>query len=167
MRIAPPHNTAYYPPTARPAVLSMPVISVSGNIFRSGDEAFAHCVSEDLRMTAGIALTFRLKYRGVAYLRSQRRGVGESAKLRTPDGKIIYYLITKRRFWQKPELEDLRRALKWLKEDLAHVERIDRVSIPRLGCGLDSLNWDRQVLPLLKELFGDDSVTVTVFEPSP
>ena len=45
---------------------------VSGDLFSCPeDEALAHCISEDCRMGAGIAVLFKKKFNGVEELKAQ------------------------------------------------------------------------------------------------
>jgi len=87
-------------------------------------------------------------------------GIGEVGALRR-DGRYIYYLVTKDRYYQKPTLGNLRLSLQCTR---AHCERhgVKRLAMPRIGCGLDKLNWT-DVSQLLDEIFLDSDISVTVF----
>lgn len=60
------------PPPGQPAEGSWRLKYVTGNLFSCPeDEALAHCISEDCRMGAGIAVMFRKTFSGVGELKEQ------------------------------------------------------------------------------------------------
>jgi len=89
-------------------------------------------------------------------------GIGEVGAL-WRDGRYIYYLVTKDRYYQKPTLGNLRMSLACMR---THCEwhGVRRLAMPRIGCGLDKLNWT-DVSQLLDEIFLDSDISVTVFTP--
>jgi len=111
-------------------------------------------------MSKGIALIFKERFDGIEELRRQSPSVGKALVLRR-DGRFIYYLITKQRYFQKPTMESLRTALTSMQ---AHMRANGVVSlgIPRLGCGLDRLDW-RAVSAMIKQTFVADNVCLTVY----
>ncbi|XP_047220482.1 ADP-ribose glycohydrolase OARD1 [Girardinichthys multiradiatus] len=110
----------------------------SGDLFSCPmDEALAHCISEDCRMGAGIAVLFKKKFGGVSKLKEQRKLPGQCALL-IQDGRFIYYLITKKKASQRPTYENLRLSLEDMKSHCLK-NGVKRISMPRIGCGLDRL----------------------------
>jgi hypothetical protein len=121
----------------------------------------AHCVSRDFVMGKGVATEFRYRYGRVNALIAQQAPVGGVAHL---DDRV-FYLVTKKRFTQKPSLIALRSSLRALAAKLREIQtdadkrRKDNnksqktkihLFMPRIGCGLDSkLNWERDVRPML------------------
>lgn len=134
---------------------------VTGDLFSCPkDEALAHCISEDCRMGAGIAVTFRKRFGGVDELKKQKKHTGQCAVLER-DSRFIYYLITKKRASQKPTYDDLRTSL----EDMrSHCEEngVTKISMPRIGCGLDRLAWAR-VSKILEQVFKHTNISITVY----
>lgn len=66
-----PHG-AMLPPAVQPAEDRWSVSYVTGDLFSCpGDEALAHCISEDCRMGAGIAVMFKKNFKGVEELKEQ------------------------------------------------------------------------------------------------
>lgn len=60
------------PPPGQAAEDSWRVNYVTGNLFSCPvDEALAHCISEDCRMGAGIAVMFKKEFKGVEELKEQ------------------------------------------------------------------------------------------------
>ena len=96
--------------------------------------SLAHCVSADFKMSRGIAITFKRKFKKVNMLRKFKKHVGDIAFLRHGEN-FIYYLITKKYKGDKPTYETLRWALKAMKR---HAERnnVHEISLPKIGCGL-------------------------------
>lgn len=91
------------------------IIEKKGDLFKLSDpkDALAHCVSEDLNMGAGIAKEFESRFGSVLSLFDQKKKPGQVAILdRQP---IIFYLVTKKRYWQKPHIDTLRDSLEEMK----------------------------------------------------
>src|SRR5687768_9975258 len=129
---------------------------IKGDLFIS-DECLAHCVSKDLKMGAGIALQFNKKY-GKDTLIEQKKNIGEVAILITPDKKFIYYMITKECYFHKPTYESLTSCLIEIRKHMI-TNKMNKLSIPKIGCGLDKLNWDK-VKNIIIEVMKDIQVTV-------
>jgi len=101
----------------------------------------AHCVSADQRQGAGIAKSFRMRYGRIAELKAQNKGVGEVAYFLNSPGEYVFTLITKERYFDKPTYENLNKCL----IELARICKqlgVKTLCIPRLGCGLDGLDWN-------------------------
>ncbi|XP_009076808.1 PREDICTED: O-acetyl-ADP-ribose deacetylase 1 [Acanthisitta chloris] len=114
--------------------------SVRGDLFSCpSTDALAHCVSEDCRM---------------------EKKTGEVAVLRR-DERYIYYLITKQKVSHKPTYESMQKSLEAMK---AHCLQngVTDISMPRIGCGLDGLEWDK-VSAILREVFEDTDIKITVY----
>jgi O-acetyl-ADP-ribose deacetylase (regulator of RNase III) len=133
---------------------------VKDDLFTSGDN-LAHCVSKDLRMGAGIAKIFRDRY-GVEGLAEQFAQVGDLAIMAIPDNKYIFYLVTKEHVYEKPTYDDLKESLISLAE-ISKSLKLSSVSMPKIGCGLDGLEWDR-VSKIIEEVFADGSIKITIYE---
>ncbi|XP_072419451.1 ADP-ribose glycohydrolase OARD1-like isoform X3 [Chiloscyllium punctatum] len=101
---------------------------------------------------------------GVAGLESlgtfTEKKVGDVAVLKTKQ-RYVYYLITKKASYQKPTYENLQSSLEAMKEHcLKH--GISRISMPRIGCGLDQLKWER-VSKIIQEVFKNTDIIITVY----
>lgn len=123
-------------------------------------------------MGKGIAVEFKKRFGGVATLKAQNKQVGEVAVLRvkqldaaapTTDTveKYVYYMITKPRYFHKPTLKDFTASLNALK-DLAIQNGVSSLSMPRIGCGLDKLEWD-VVKKLLLDTFNGTGIVLNVY----
>uniref|UniRef100_A0A3B3I246 O-acyl-ADP-ribose deacylase 1 n=1 Tax=Oryzias latipes TaxID=8090 RepID=A0A3B3I246_ORYLA len=154
-------QTPYSPGKRKNVEDSWRLAYVSGDLFSCpAEEALAHCISEDCRMGAGIAVTFKKRFGGVPELKEQKKGSGQCAVLRK-NGRFIYYLITKKRFNQKPTYDCLRRSLEDMKSHCV-TNGVTRISMPRIGCGLDRLRWPK-VSEILEEVFNHTNVSITIY----
>uniref|UniRef100_A0A1A7Y1C5 O-acyl-ADP-ribose deacylase 1 n=1 Tax=Iconisemion striatum TaxID=60296 RepID=A0A1A7Y1C5_9TELE len=139
----------------------MTLFYITGDLFSCPpDEALAHCISEDCRMGAGIAVLFRKRFGGVSELKEQKKQPGQCAVLRQSQ-RFIYYLITKKRASQRPTYDNLRQSLEDMKSHCVK-NNITRISMPRIGCGLDRLEWFK-VSAMLEEVFKDSNISITVY----
>lgn len=111
-------------------------------------------------MGAGIAVRFKRQFRGVESLKDQNKQVGECAVL-SRGNRFIYYLITKRRYRDMPEYCSLRQSLEDMKRHCLS-NGVNKVSMPRIGCGLDKLEWE-QVSQILTEVFESSNISITVY----
>ena len=137
------------------------VTVVSGDLFSCPDtHSLAHCISADCRLGKGIALLFKKKFGGVPEMKAQHCKPGELAVLRRGE-RFIYALVTKKMYYDKPTYDTLRRSLHALKEHCAAHE-VKHLAMPRIGCGLDRLNWDR-VLSMIRSEFRDTSIEVEIY----
>ena len=135
--------------------------TVRGDLFTCPPtSSMAHCVSQDLRMTRGVAYRFRTVFGCIGDLCSQSPRVGDVVYLNR-GSTFIYYIVTKKYFYQKPLLKDYFTALYSLR-DLVLSHGVTDLAIPQLGCGLD-----RVPIPLfyssLRSIFCGDSIIITVY----
>ena len=134
---------------------------ISGDLFSCPSSySLAHCISADCRLGKGIALMFKNKFGGVLEMRAQHCRPGELAVLRRGE-RFIYAMVTKHKYSDTPTYDTLRRSLRALKEHCV-LHEVRHLAMPRIGCGLDRLSWDR-VLPMIRTEFKDTSVKVSVY----
>lgn len=134
---------------------------VSGDLFSSGEDfALAHCVSACLTMGKGIAVQFKSRYQGLPELRRQHPIVGGCCYLER-DRRFIYYLVTKARYNYKPTYDTLKSSLLVMKEFITR-DGVKKLAIPRIGCGLDRLQWNK-VREILEEVFDDMDLQIVVY----
>ena len=130
-----------------------------GDLFQSKC-SLAHCVSQDLKMFLGIAITFRKNFGRVNQLEKQCKKVGQVAILKV-DGRFIYNLITKEKYNGKPTYDTLKQSLIKMKEHMVS-KSVKEVSMPKIGCGLDLLKWEL-VKPIIEDVFQDSKIKITIF----
>ena len=140
---------------------------VYGDLFSAGSEPlYVHCISADFVLGAGIAAEFTR--RGVkAELRSTYPmnvwyGVGYGLPASMSDGCMVYNLVTKAKCNDKPTIVTLQDALDSLREYVIS-HNITKIVMPKIGCGLDKLNWD-DVSVRIMDTFADTSVDIIVYK---
>ena len=74
--------------------------------------------------------------------------------------RYIYNLVTKEKFCDKPNLSTLSKTLEAMKIN-AHPNGVSTITIPKLGCGLDQMNWQEDV-KLLRDIFAYCDVQIVV-----
>ena len=105
----------------------------------------AHCVNATYELGAGIAKTFSEKYN----MKNRLRGVFPQPK----DDEAYYVgkalllgnvfnLVTKVKHYNKPSYGTLRSALEDMRRQCVGLG-IQKVAMPKIGCGLDRLDWEK------------------------
>lgn len=146
----------------------------SKNLFTlPNDYILAHCVSRDLAMGAGIAKVFRDVYGIKDSLKHpitptnngatwNALGFGNCIFARSDKCPwLVGNLITKERYYEKPNYESLRCALADFKDGVIHLFDSAKVGMPLIGCGLDKLEWEK-VSVIIKDTFADTDIEVFV-----
>jgi O-acetyl-ADP-ribose deacetylase (regulator of RNase III) len=87
-------------------------------------------------------------------------GVGEVAIL-LDSSRSIFYLVTKQRYFHKPTYDTLRDTLKELCH-LCTTHAITELAMPRIGCGLDQLQWQKVKEMIIQE-FQHTPIQITVY----
>ena len=125
--------------------------------------SLAHCVSADLAMGKGIALTFKKRFQQLDVLHDQQPQVGATLVLPNPEvhGAYVFYLVTKERAFDKPSLRSLAAALDALRE-ACRVRGVTTLAMPRIGTGLDRLDW-AHVRRLLEAAFAGSGIALHVY----
>ncbi|KAH8370622.1 hypothetical protein KR093_004348 [Drosophila rubida] len=143
------------------AVPKCQITEAKGNLFSAPENfALVHSVSADFAMCAGINLQFRCKFGHVDDLKKQQKHTGNVAVLEQ-GGRFIYNLVTKERAHEKCTYTALYYALLAMREHMRE-NGVSKLAIPRLGCGIDRLDWLR-VRSLLELVFVSDSVDIIAF----
>lgn len=89
----------------------------------------------------------------------QRPNVGSVAYLQNND-RFIYYLITKEFSNGKPSYNSITAAITKLR-DLIVKHDVKKLAIPRIGCGLDKLDWSI-VRGIIENLFQNVRCTIKI-----
>lgn len=134
---------------------------VKGDLFQSNPNvSLAHCVSLDFKMGAGIAVEFKKRFKGTGELTEQNKELGQCAYLKR-DTRHIFYLITKKVYNQKPNYVVLEKCLLDLLA-LCKTFNVQELAMPRIGCGLDNLDWD-YVSRIIDGIFESSGIQITVY----
>lgn len=137
-----------------------------GDLFDYCDgRCLVHCISADFALGKGIAVEFqrrfqmkdRLRERYGDYL-SRYRFEGIPGDCLPVDG--VMNLVTKERYWGKPTYRTMRAALEELKR-VCLGDGIEGLAMPRIGCGLDRLAWEK-VSAMVRKIFSDTNCDILV-----
>ena len=138
----------------------MILVERHGNLFANPDN-FAHCVSSDFHMSAGIAVEFRDRYGHKSSLLSEGYRVGQVARRIGSDHNYVFYLVTKQRYFMKPTYHSLQLTLtelaKW-----CELLNLKSLSIPPISCCRDRLSW-LIVREMVWNSFKGLNIVVTVY----
>jgi len=111
--------------------------------------AFAHCIAQDCKMGAGIAVPMKKEFN----LHELGRRVNKY-----PDCVFynnVFNLITKEYSNEKPTYESLKSSLEKMKQ-LVYSHKIKKIAMPKIGCGLDGLDWNKVRTMILNVFEGMD-----------
>ena len=119
--------------------------------------AITHCISSDCKMGAGIAIPMKKKFKlgGLENLPEDKR-----AHPTCIFHNGVYNLITKKKYSGKPDYQTMRVSLVVMRNH-ALSNNITKIAMPKIGCGLDKLNWG-MVRAIIHELFEDTDIEILV-----
>lgn len=137
----------------------MTLIEKNFDLFAVGDAYYAHCISADFALGAGIAQKFNEKYH-MRWLLKQRFRPGAENVGKALLIKHTFNLVTKERYFQKPTYQTLVSALCSMRRQM-DMYGITRVAMPRIGCGLDRLDWAK-VKSIILKVFGETDVEIII-----
>ena len=80
------------------------------------------------------------------------------------ENRYIFYLVTKQRYFHKPTMKTLEASLISMR-DLCIKNNVDQLAMPRIGCGLDKLQW-LQVSELIQRVFKQVDIEITIYVKS-
>lgn len=133
---------------------------VEGNIFEvESDMAIVHCVAKDFKMGDGIAKKIKERFRTPINEFKDQFKIGEVAVQEVEDRKILH-MVTKEISDETPKWKNFKKAVHNLKT-LCTVQNIKEIAMPKIGSGLDQLDWPRS-LRLIKKIFSDSKIEVQV-----
>lgn len=142
----------------------MTINEEKGNLFDLPSEyALVHCISEDCALGAGIAVEFqrRFKIRDILkkHIRNETKRYPCTIWTNTM-GRLVFNMITKEKYWHKPTCGNFELALEELIE-LCKQLNVRKLGMPRIGCGLDRLQWT-WVKRKIEEKFADMDIEIQV-----
>lgn len=150
----------------------MVIKEITGDLFKEeyikDNDIYVHCVSSDFVMGKGIAKTFKDKYkelrkRDILVEKFKNSSFERLLVIKTED-VCVANLVTKKYFYNKPSYITLEESLLDLKYYIMNTEKMEvkRLLMPRIGCGLDRLKWDK-VKDILTNVFKDTEIEILVF----
>lgn len=143
----------------------MTINEEKGNLFDLPSEyALVHCISHDCALGAGIAAEFerRFKIKGLLkeFIYVKKIQYYPHVIWTNTTGPLILNMITKEKYWHKPTRESFELALEDL-VDLCEQLNVHKLGMPRIGCGLDRLQWS-WVKSKIEEKFADTDIDIQV-----
>ena len=140
----------------------MTFTEIHGNLFDrklEKNEFYVHCISRDYACGAGIAKEFNKRYDLTRKLSKQ-----EPHKCMMVDNVIN--LVTKSKYWQKPTYDSLKESLIEFRDTLCRFSNptlfVKTLVMPRIGCGLDKLQW-KNVKNIIKDIFKDIDISIEIY----
>ena len=110
-------------------------------------------------MSAGIVRSFRRKF---PY--NFPESTNSPLSVQQVKDRFIYYLVTKKRFFQKPTYDSLRQSLEAMTKH-ANNQKVIHISMPKAGGGLDRLEWHK-IERLIRKICAQSNLTITVYDRS-
>ena len=94
-------------------------------------------------MGKGIAKLFRDKFGRTNELAQANAKIGETAilKLNNPN-QFIYNMVTKEKYSDFPTYDSLQESLIFTR-DHALKNKVHHIAVPKIGCGLETVEWER------------------------
>ena len=118
---------------------------------------FAHCISGDFALGAGIAVKFNELYNMRKKLKNTVDYIPDNCAILIDN---VFNLVTKRKYYHKPTYASLRESLEDMIETIETLE-IEKIAIPCIGSGLDKLDWDI-VKEIIEDVFEDIDIEILV-----
>lgn len=120
-----------------------------------------HCISADFALGAGIAKEFAKRGVKNELLKSHEIAmIGDALFTNSTGWRAEFNLVTKEKYWHKPTYNSLKQSLISLKINLSK-SNITKVAMPKIGCGLDKLEWQK-VKQLIFDIFSDTDIEILV-----
>jgi O-acetyl-ADP-ribose deacetylase (regulator of RNase III) len=144
---------------------------IKGDLFDVGPEYYlVHCISADFKMGAGIAKTFAdLGCKRELFKRLPNYDWNKNShslwtkipmrEFEFPEGVI--HLVTKERYFYKPTYQTIYDALHDLKLQIINEGTPMKIAMPKIGCGLDKLEWDK-VREIILKVFEKTDLEILV-----
>lgn len=132
----------------------------------------AHCISADFAMAGGIVVEFNKRWNMRQRLISKyshafpqfqyTNGFAIAEIVNQPTDKVfpVYNMVTKKNVYDQPTPETIRNALVFMREDMIK-QGLNRVAMPRIGCGIDGQNWE-EIRNIIKEVFRYTDIEVLI-----
>ena len=139
------------------------IVYGSENSILEQPNSIGHCISADAQMSDGFALflservpRLRRSCRRANLLKDQVFPFWDSSSRR-----YIYNLVTKEKYSDKPDQQTLATTLQNM-QCHATMHEVSTIAIPKIGCGLDQMNW-QNVVKLLRDIFAYSEIQIVVY----
>lgn len=134
---------------------------INGDVFVQKNCYYAHCISRDYALGAGIAVEFNRRYDMRNRLIQLGREKPETLKEKCIEIDNVFNLITKSECWDLPTYKSLEEALLEMKNKISENKNVRKLVMPKIGCGIDRLSWDK-VEPMIQRIFSDLDIEIVV-----
>ena len=139
-------------------MIVLELIEIKGDLFTTEPENYlVHCIARDCQLGRGIAVEFQKRFNLRKQLKAHKAIKHSNCIL---IGKV-FNLITKELSYEKPTYNSMAVSLNELRKQVI-AEEIKHLAIPKIGCGLDGLNWEL-VKNTLYEQLGDLDIGIKVY----
>lgn len=140
---------------------------VNGNLFLAPQGNYlAHCISGDYALGAGIAKELDSIY-NMRYKLHKNYPIPDGEKYANIREALlvdnVFNLVTKPRCFHKPTYASLRETLEDMRDQCENLD-IEHLAMPKIGCGLDGLDWNI-VREMIQDVFAETDINITVFIP--
>ena len=129
-----------------------------GNLFNLNNDKyfFAHCISADYNLGAGIAVEFQKRFK----LRSALKNIGSGTYPELITINHIFNLVTKAKYWHKPTYNSITQCVRNMRDFCKNCD-IHYLAMPKIGCGSDGLQWCK-VREIIKKEFKDLDIQIEI-----
>ena len=126
------------------------------------DYLLVQCISSDFGMGKGIAVAFNNKYNMKEQLiKTHPKNIWDNTGYcLTVPGVAVFNLVTKQNYWHKPTYKTITQSLQDMLVPMKKYS-VTKIAMPRIGCGLDRLQWDK-VKDILLSLFEDTDCDILI-----
>lgn len=128
----------------------------------ANDYYLAHCISADFALGAGIAKQFVEKLdikNKLISLYSEKRFKKDIIGKCLLTGNV-FNLVTKEKYYYKPTYNSLECCLTNMKVYCLE-NNIKKIAMPKIGCGLDRLEWNK-VKQIILDTFEDTDIEIVI-----
>ena len=141
----------------------MQIVFGNENSILEQPNSIGHCLSADTHLSKGFAQfsskrvpRLRRTCRQANLLKDQIFPFGDSSSRR-----YIYNLVTKEKYSDKLDLQTLATTLQNMQAH-ASMHGVSTFAIPKIGCGLDQINW-QDVVKLLRNIFAYSDIQIVIY----
>lgn len=134
---------------------------IQDDVFNHKDCYYAHCISRDYALGAGIAVEFNKRYDMRKILVELSKEKPKTLNEKCIEVENVFNLVTKERCFDIPTYNSLEKALLEMKEKISKNKNVKKLVMPKIGCGLDRLSWDK-VEPMINKIFEDLDIEIVV-----
>ncbi len=143
----------------------MRIVEIKKDLFELSPDVyyFAHCISGDYALGAGIARTFNSRMNMRHKLHEQYPIPKGKAYANVGKALLVdktFNLVTKTYYYKKPTYDSLCETLLDMKQQCKKLG-VQHLAMPYIGCGLDRLEWSK-VRKMIYQVFEDMDIEVVV-----